>query len=65
MSKTSLEQMPMGFGFALVKNEPALRSYAALPPQERERVLEEARKMRSKQAMELFVSDLAQRTIQP
>lgn len=53
-----LREMPMGFGFALAMNEPAMKGYAALSETEKEHLLMRCRDAKSKEEMQRIVDSL-------
>lgn len=52
-------KVPIGFGMALAQNETAMAVYAGMGPQQKQAVLEKARRARSEREMEQIVSTLA------
>lgn len=50
--------MPQGFGNALVKNEKAMQTFSRLNENEKKRLIELSRSVRSKQEMNRLVSKL-------
>lgn len=51
--------MPMGFVFHLSMNEKAIGNFAKLTEEEKEQVLQKARKVSSKEEMRVIVADLS------
>ena len=51
--------IPTGFGMTLAKNEPAMKSYAALPENKKLAILKQAHEVRSKQEMHALVERIA------
>ncbi len=54
----SAADLPQGFGTALYQNMPAMQYFNALPEQEQMRLAERAKKMGSKEEMDVFVNGL-------
>lgn len=52
------QEMPLGFGFALAANEPAMKGYAALTEAEKEHLLLRCRDAKSKDEMQKIVDSL-------
>lgn len=52
------QEMPLGFGFALAANEPAMKGYAALTEAEKEHLLLRCRDAKSKNEMQKIVDSL-------
>lgn len=50
--------LPIGFGLSLAANAAAMDAFAGMSDAEKERVVEESRRMHSKQEMERFVNGL-------
>ena len=50
--------IPLGFGFALAMNEPAMGAYAALSEAEKERLIMRCRDAKSKEEMQRIVDSL-------
>lgn len=50
--------MPLGFGFALAMNEPAMASYAGLSEREKESLIMRCRDAKSKEEMQGIVDSL-------
>ncbi|MBQ3045818.1 MAG: hypothetical protein IJO03_01760 [Clostridia bacterium] len=50
--------MPQGFGMALTRNEKAMNTFSLLNENEKKRVIELSRSVRSKQEMNRLVSKL-------
>ncbi len=57
MEKNSL---PLGLGMALVQNERAMKQFEALNDQQKQTVINKARKINSKEEMQGFVSYLSE-----
>lgn len=53
-----LQELPMGFGMALLQNRTAAMYFDSLPETERQRLIEKTHSIRSKQEMEAFVDSL-------
>ena len=53
-----LQELPMGFGMALLRNREAAAHFDALPESERRRIIQETQGIRSKKEMQIFVDDL-------
>lgn len=53
-----MTDMPLGFGFALAMNEPAMGAYAALSEQEKEQLIMRCRDAKSKEEMQRIVDSL-------
>lgn len=51
-------EMPLGFGMALTKDLGALNRFSAMSPQERKRIMDGSRSVRSKEEMEEYVSNI-------
>lgn len=61
MNNQSLHgSMPMGLGMALMRNEKALTKFAALSDAERQRLIDGAHQINSKQQMHAYVEHFAQ-----
>lgn len=52
------QEMPIGFGFALAANEPAMKGYAALTEAEKEQLLLRCKDAKSKDEMQRIVDSL-------
>ena len=52
------QDLPMGFGIALLQNQEAAQYFETLTAQERALILEKTHNIRSKQEMKQFVSNL-------
>lgn len=52
------QEMPLGFGFALAMNEPAMKGYAGLSETEKEHLLMRCRDAKSKEEMQRIVDSL-------
>ncbi|MCI8431749.1 MAG: hypothetical protein HFH83_00940 [Lachnospiraceae bacterium] len=52
------QEMPLGFGFALAANEPAMKGYAALTEAEKEQLLLRCKDAKSKDEMQRIVDSL-------
>ncbi len=52
--------MPLGLGMALVQNERAMKQFEALNDQQKQTVINKARKINSKEEMQGFVSYLSE-----
>jgi len=57
-----MTDVPLGFGFALAANEPAMRSYAALSETEKEHLIMRCRDAKSKDEMQKIVNSLVDDT---
>jgi len=55
MQQDLLAELPMGFGMALAQEPGAISYFGCLSPEERRRVTDEARQIRSKEEMRAFV----------
>ncbi|MBP1737532.1 MAG: hypothetical protein H6Q60_1413 [Oscillospiraceae bacterium] len=53
-----LQDLPMGFGMALLQNQDAAAYFDALSEAERRRLLDKTHSIQSKQEMQAFVDDL-------
>lgn len=53
-----LREVPMGFGFALLKNEVAMRRYSELSESEKEDILMRCKDAKSKKQMQKIVEEL-------
>lgn len=53
-----LREVPMGFGFALIKNEAAMRRYSELSESEKEEILMKCKDAKSKKEMQKIVENL-------
>lgn len=53
-----LTDIPLGFGFALAMNEPAMGAYAALSETEKEHLIMRCRDAKSKEEMQRIVDSL-------
>lgn len=53
-----LREVPMGFGFALIKNEDAMRRYSQLSESEKEEILMKCKDAKSKKEMQKIVDEL-------
>jgi hypothetical protein len=53
-----MTDMPMGFGFALAANEPAMAAYAALSEAEKEELILRCRDAGSKEEMQKIVNSI-------
>lgn len=53
-----LREVPMGFGFALIKNEAAMRRYSELSESEKEEILMKCKDAKSKKEMQKIVDEL-------
>lgn len=51
-------EMPLGLGMALMKNQSALNRYSAMSQQERQRIMDGAHNVRSKEEMENYVNHI-------
>ena len=51
-------EMPLGLAFQMSMNEQAMRNFANMNEEEKERVLENARNTKSKSEMQRIVADL-------
>jgi uncharacterized protein YdeI (YjbR/CyaY-like superfamily) len=52
-------EIPMGLGMALAQNPNAMRYFSALPAGERQRIIDRAHGIESKEEMRSFVASLA------
>ena len=52
-----MEELPLGFGMALAMHEGAMERFAALPPAQKQALLEQARSVQSKAQMQALVRD--------
>ena len=52
------QEMPLGFGFALAMNEPAMRGYAGLSETEKEHLLMKCRDAKSTEELQRIVDSL-------
>ena len=52
-------QVPIGFGMALAMNEAAMTRYAAMTPEQKQRILEQAHHADSEQEMRQIVDTIA------
>lgn len=52
-------ELPLGFGMALAQNEHAMKRFESMSEEEKEKVVEHARSIGSKQEMQIFVYDLS------
>lgn len=57
-----MTDMPLGFGFALAMNEPAMKTYASLSETEREHLLMRCKDAKSKDEMQRIVDSLVSDT---
>lgn len=53
-----LREVPMGFGFALIKNEDAMHRYSQLSESEKEEILMKCKDAKSKKEMQKIVDEL-------
>lgn len=53
-----LREVPMGFGFALIKNEAAMRRYSELSESEKEEILMKCKDAKNKKEMQKIVDNL-------
>lgn len=53
-----LQELPMGFGMALLQNRAAAMYFDSLPEAERQRLIEKTHSIHSKQDMQAFVDSL-------
>ncbi len=53
-----MRELPIGFGFALAENEPAMKSYAGLSETEKEHLIMRCRDAKSKKEMREIVDSL-------
>lgn len=51
-------ELPLGFGFALARNEAALQRYSELTESEKEQIIMKCKDARSKAEMQKIVNDL-------
>lgn len=54
-----MQDLPLGFGFALAMNEPAMKGYAGLTETEKEHLIMRCRDAKSKDEMQRIVDSLA------
>ncbi len=54
--KPSADELPLGFGMALAQNEQALSNFAHMDEREKQRVLFDARHVRSKLEMKNLIN---------
>lgn len=57
-----MTDMPLGFGFALAMNEPAMKTYASLSESEREHLIMRCKDAKSKDEMQRIVDSLVSDT---
>lgn len=57
-----MTDMPLGFGFALAMNEPAMKTYASLSESEREHLIMRCKDAKSKEEMQRIVDSLVSDT---
>ncbi|MBP1758215.1 MAG: hypothetical protein H6Q61_464 [Firmicutes bacterium] len=53
-----LQELPMGFGMALLQNRNAAMYFDSLPESERQRIIQKTSSIRSKKEMQSFVDNL-------
>ncbi len=53
-----LQDLPMGFGMALMQNRDAARHFESLPQAEQQRLIGKTHRITSKQEMQMFVATL-------
>lgn len=53
-------KVPIGFGMALAMNEPAMAAYATMTQEQKQDILNKARKAGSEQAMHQIVSSISE-----
>ena len=53
-----LQELPMGFGMALLQNRDATRYFDSLSESERWRIIQKTQGIKSKKEMQIFVDDL-------
>ena len=53
-----LQELPMGFGMALLQNREATAYFDALSESEQRRIIQKTQSIRSKSEMQIFVDDL-------
>ena len=58
--KPSVDEVPLGFGMALAQNEVAMRHFADMDERARQRVLFDARHVRSKAEMKVLIERIGQ-----
>ncbi|MBQ3154300.1 MAG: hypothetical protein IJB88_03620 [Clostridia bacterium] len=56
MQKPTSDEIPLGFGMALAQNEQALQNFAHMDERERQRVLFDARHVRTKNEMKSLIT---------
>ena len=52
--------LPIGVGFGLAMNEDAMKNFAGMTEEEKERVIEAARSMQSREEMQNLVKNIAE-----
>ena len=57
-------KVPIGFGMALVGNEPAMNAYAAMTEDEKQAIINKAHNVRSEREMHDLVNSLADPAMQ-
>ena len=55
------DYLPMGFAMSLAMNEKAMSAYAGLNQKDRKKLINQSRKIKSKEEMQRFVEKLSER----
>lgn len=55
------DYLPMGFAMSLAMNEKAMSAYAGLNQKDRKKLINQSRKIKSKEEMQRFVEKLSKR----
>lgn len=58
MEFNPLQDLPMGFGMALVQNEDALKRFSAMDQTQRQIILDHTHEIKSKSEMKAFVNGI-------
>lgn len=58
MEFNPLQDLPMGFGMALVQNEPALKRFSAMDKTQQQIILDHTHQIQSKSEMQDFVNSI-------
>lgn len=53
------EELPLGLGFGLARNEQAMKHFSEMPENEKKQVIEAARCVNSKSEMKSLIDDIA------
>ncbi len=53
-------EIPIGLGMALAMNREAMNSFASMPAQQQQQIIEQTHSIRSKEEMRAFVQSLVQ-----